>query len=118
MFDGHKVQSIIGKGTFGNVYKAIGPENMVCAIKCVSKEDLPAVELFRHEIHILKGLRQLGGHPNVIQYLGSVESDSHVGLVTDFCDGMELFDFIIQSKSTGEHMVKLIIYQVLQGCCI
>jgi len=48
----------------------------------------------RYEIDILKNL----DHPNIIKFYEVFEDKKHIYLVTEYCDGGELFDEIINRK--------------------
>jgi len=45
----------------------------------------------RYEIEILKNL----DHPNILRLYEVFEDKKHIYLVTEFCDGGELFDEIV-----------------------
>jgi len=53
----------------------------------------------KYEIDILKNL----DHPNIVKLYEIYETKSKIFLVTELCDGCELFDEITSRKSFSEH---------------
>lgn len=65
----------------------------------------------RYEIDILKNL----DHPNILRLYEVFEDNKCIYLVTEFCEGGELFDEIIQRGSFGEQDAAKIIKQLLSA---
>ena len=88
---------MLGKGACGKVRLAIlRANNEERAVKIIDKLTLQEDEHVRLkcEIDILKNLN----HPNIVQLYEIFESKSSLYLVTELCDGCELFDEIIERK--------------------
>lgn len=64
------------------------------AVKIMKKDRITKSEQvrLRYEIEILKNL----DHPNILRLYEVFEDKKHIYLVTEFCDGGELFDEIVQ----------------------
>eukprot|EP00271_Cylindrocystis_brebissonii_P015591 TRINITY_DN38526_c0_g1_i1.p1 TRINITY_DN38526_c0_g1~~TRINITY_DN38526_c0_g1_i1.p1 ORF type:complete len:721 (+),score=111.64 TRINITY_DN38526_c0_g1_i1:112-2274(+) len=96
------LDEVIGRGTFGVVYRCVHLESgLQAAAKVVSKANLLTpvdVEDLRNEIEVLQ---QLAGHPRVLQLLDVFEDEAAVYLVTELCAGGDLLD-ILNFRSQGE----------------
>jgi len=94
-------KNILGKGAFGKVklatLKANGEKRAVKIIDKLSLEDTERVRL-KYEIDILKNLN----HPNIVRLYEIFESKSSIFLVTELCDGCELFDEITKQQHFTE----------------
>ena len=83
----------IGQGAFGQVRKATLRANKeLRAVKIIDKLSMSAEERVRlmYEIDILKNLN----HPNILRLYEVYESKDKINLVTELCDGQELFEAI------------------------
>ena len=63
------------------------------------------------EINILKRLR----HKNIIQLYEIMESDSNLYIVMEYCEGKELFDYIIKKKHLPENEACRFFQQIIDG---
>lgn len=88
----------MGKGTFGKVKLAVHRlTRQQVAIKILDKDKITEtsdIERVSREIHILKRLR----HRHIIQLYEIVESARHLCLVMEYCEGGELFDYIVKKR--------------------
>mmetsp|Transcript_16007 Transcript_16007/g.20244 ORF Transcript_16007/g.20244 Transcript_16007/m.20244 type:complete len:105 (+) Transcript_16007:203-517(+) len=94
----HKV---LGAGAFGQVRKATHKSSgEIRAVKMIDKLVLDEEEQVRlkYEIDILKNLT----HPNIVKLYEVYESKSLIYLVTELCDGCELFDEISKRDHFSE----------------
>ncbi|KAL8903400.1 MAG: hypothetical protein Q9207_003946 [Kuettlingeria erythrocarpa] len=74
----HKSKALLGKGTFGEVHKAVHVRNGdSCAIKILTQRDENLTA--KHRLNEVKILSELS-HPNIIQYYGAFEFDGQVCL--------------------------------------
>lgn len=104
----------LGEGSFGYVRlatnKASGQQR---AIKTVKKstitKDLREREKFVAEIDIMRRL----DHPNIVKLYEFYEDENNYHLVTEYLQGGELFDFIIQSKMLSEPLAATFMLQLL-----
>jgi len=89
----------LGTGAFGvvtkGVHKVTGQER---AIKTVLKKKIKNMDRFKQEVIILQEL----DHPNVLKLYEYFEDEKNVYLVTELCQGGELFDRIIQEEFFSE----------------
>uniref|UniRef100_A0A175YQP2 non-specific serine/threonine protein kinase n=2 Tax=Daucus carota subsp. sativus TaxID=79200 RepID=A0A175YQP2_DAUCS len=106
----------IGRGAHGRVYKALNLENgQFVAVKQVSLENIKDEELknIMNEIDLLKNL----DHKNIVQYLGSSKTESHLHIILEYVENGSLAN-IIKSNNFGplsESLVAVYIAQVLEG---
>lgn len=109
----YKYLKEIGKGTFGSVYLAEDRETQaIRAIKVIQKGKRGSnVQEVKNEIGLLTQL----DHPNIVQIYECYESISSFCIVTEYCAGGELFEFIVRHKQLSESMAARIISQVLSA---
>ena len=104
----------IGAGAFGQVRKATKKATgEVRAVKIIDKlmlDDSEKVRL-RYEIDILKNLV----HPNIVRLFEVYENKGTIYLVTELCDGCELFDEISKKEHFSEAEAALVTKQLLQA---
>ena len=106
--------AVLGKGAFGQVKKATKISNgEPRAVKIIDKlrmDDAERVRL-KYEIDILKNLN----HPNILRLYEVYENNSYIYLVTELCDGCELFDEIAQRRFFSEKEAAHVTKQILQS---
>ena len=87
----HMDSQMLGAGAFGTVKKITDKQTgLVYAVKIIDKlamEPLARTRL-KYEIDILKNLT----HPNIVRLFEIYETGSALFLVTEYCEGTELFD--------------------------
>ena len=104
----------LGYGGFGVVYKCIHKtSNNIRAVKKIPKKLIAQKDpdKMRNEIEILKTL----DHPNIIKTYEFFEDELYFYIVTDICEGGELFDQIAKQMTFNEHTAASIIKQVLSA---
>ncbi|CAD8151667.1 unnamed protein product [Paramecium octaurelia] len=105
----------LGLGTFGLVKLAIHQITQEkVAIKILEKSkiiDVADVERVTREIHILKLIR----HKHVIQLYEIIETKRYIFLVMEFCDGGELFDYIVKHQKLSEIEACKFIQELISG---
>eukprot|EP00850_Spirogloea_muscicola_P009747 SM000055S18281 [mRNA] locus=s55:503995:513174:+ [translate_table: standard] len=106
----------IGKGAYGRVYKGVDLQNGdFVAIKQVSLENIPSEDLasIMQEIDLLKNLN----HRNIVKYLGSFKTKSHLYIILEYVENGSLASIIKPSKfgAFPESLVAIYIAQVLEG---
>ena len=95
--DKYKLDKKLGEGTYGVVVLAESRDTgAITAIKTMSKaksksEDESTVARFNEEVLIL----QESDHPNIVRLYEAYEDEKNFYLVTEYCKGGELFDFIV-----------------------
>ncbi|KAK8706548.1 hypothetical protein V6N13_050109 [Hibiscus sabdariffa] len=106
----------IGKGAYGRVYKGLDLENGdFVAIKQVSLENIGQEDLniIMQEIDLLKILN----HKNIVKYLGSSKTKSHLHIILEYVENGSLANIIKPNKfgPFPESLVAVYISQVLEG---
>ncbi|KAH7331996.1 hypothetical protein KP509_20G062500 [Ceratopteris richardii] len=106
----------IGKGAYGKVYKGLDSENGdFVAIKQVSLENIPPEDLasIMQEIDLLKNLN----HKNIVKYLDSFKTKSHLHIILEYVENGSLASIIKPNKfgAFPESLVAKYIAQVLEG---
>jgi len=108
----YKILSKLGEGSFGMVYLA---QNKYTKEKVAMKEikkankDLLSDGEIRDEIDILKKL----DHPDIVRIIESFNTKESYFLVTEYCEGGELFDQVRNQLS--ETQIAVIFRQLLSG---
>jgi serine/threonine protein kinase len=83
----------IGKGAFGEVYKAQKGITYF-ALKFPGTEN-PNNDALKNEMELMKGLN----HPNIVRYYGyTINDQGHMGIVLDYLDGGSLYDHLHNSN--------------------
>ncbi|PIN06315.1 MEKK [Handroanthus impetiginosus] len=106
----------IGKGAYGRVYKGLDLENGdFVAIKQVSLENIVQEDLniIMQEIDLLKNLN----HKNIVKYLGSLKTKSHLHIILEYVENGSLANIVKPNKfgPFPESLVAVYIAQVLEG---
>ncbi|KAK9117884.1 hypothetical protein Scep_015977 [Stephania cephalantha] len=106
----------IGKGAFGRVYKGLDLVNGdFVAIKQVSLENIAQEDLniIMQEIDLLKNLN----HKNIVKYLGSLKTKTHLHIILEYVENGSLANIIKPNKfgPFPEQLVAFYIAQVLEG---
>ena len=107
-------QTVLGEGAFGKVQMAESKINgEIRAVKIIDKLRLNDEDLIRlkYEIDILKNLN----HPNIVRLYEIYENKCAILLVTELCDGVELFDEISKRRQLTELEAAIVTKQILQA---
>lgn len=110
------IEKKLGEGSYGEVYKVRQKSiNVVRAMKKIirkdkskDKENEKEVE---NEINLLKQI----DHPNVVKIFEFYQTKQAYFIITEFCNGGELFDKIISNGPFTEVYSAYIMYQVLSA---
>ncbi len=95
----------LGSGGYGAVYLAKHKKTGVkVAVKAMQKGRIQDYEAFKNEIAILKSL----DHPNIIKLHETWETERICFLVTEVCEGGELFYHITKQKFLTEQQAATI----------
>lgn len=116
LYDKYMLGDEIGKGAYGRVYKGLDLENGdFVAIKQVSLENISQEDLniIMQEIDLLKNLN----HKNIVKYLGSVKTKTHLHIILEYVENGSLANIIKPNKfgPFPESLVAVYISQVLEG---
>jgi serine/threonine protein kinase len=106
----------IGEGAFAKVKLATHQiTNEKVAIKILDKESLQEDEddfiRVKREIAILKKLR----HRNITQLFELMESERKIYLIMEYCEGKELYDYIILKEKLREEEACRIFQEMIDG---
>jgi len=111
----YALSKTIGEGTFGKVklstHTLTGEK---VAVKILEKDkitDVNDVERVAREIHILKLIR----HPNIIQLYEIIETPKQLYLVMEYCNGGELFEYIVANNRIKEKEACRFFQQIISG---
>lgn len=89
----------LGHGHYGIVRKCKDRKTgEFFAIKTIKKSKVKRIQTLHREIQILKEM----DHPNIIKLVSIHEDKKYLHLITELCEGGELFDRIISKTQTEE----------------
>ncbi|CCE92030.1 serine/threonine protein kinase CDC15 TDEL_0D04460 [Torulaspora delbrueckii] len=108
----YQLKQVIGKGSYGIVYKAINrkTEQMV-AIKEVTYDDDEELTDIMSEIDLLKNLN----HMNIVKYHGFIKKSHNLYIILEYCSRGSLKNVISRGKGIPESKAKVFIKQTLNG---
>ena len=109
------IKKTLGKGTFGKVKLAIYlPRNKKVAIKILEKKRIKEeddIVRLKREFEMLSQFN----HPNVITVSEIFESNEAYFTVMEYCEGGELFNYIVENKYLSEEKSAFFYYQLISG---
>ena len=105
----------LGEGTFGYVRMAVNNQTgEKVAIKILEKKKLLEYEdiiRIQREIKILKKVR----HPNIIHLYSVLQTEENIFIITEYAEGIELFDYIAIKRKIDERTACHIYQQIISG---
>jgi len=108
----YELQREIGSGAYGIVYEAVqkvtGERR---AVKAMNKDQVEDKEALESELTILKQL----DHPNIVKLFEIYEYKNNIYLVTEMCEGGELFYHITKTKHLTEAQAAKIMRQIFSA---
>ncbi|PRW61538.1 MAP3K epsilon kinase 1-like isoform X2 [Chlorella sorokiniana] len=116
LVDKYRLGEELGRGAFGQVYLGLDTRTGEhVAIKQLSLEKIPGESLqgIMGEVELLKNLN----HRNIVKYVGSFKTKSHLYIILEYMENGALSSVIKASKfgPFPESLVAVYIQQVLQG---
>ena len=109
----YKLDKEVGEGAFAKVFRATHNESRdKRAVKVISKNGRDIKELLE-EVETLSKL----AHPNIMQIYAVYDNDDKLYIVSEYCQGGELFDMISKKGSFCEKDAAFIMKQVLSAIC-
>ena len=115
--DNYRIGKKIGESLFGSVRKITHRmTGEVRTVKKIHKSNLQTYEENQNifnEVNILRSI----DHPNVIKLYEFYQDDKNYFLITEYCNGGELFDRIINTGHFSESIVANYIKQILSVAC-
>jgi serine/threonine-protein kinase len=114
----YEVQSVLGKGAMGVVYKAFDPGiERVVAIKTVRKDlvdpDLVEQSMARFKNEAVAAGRLL--HPNIVSVYEYGEDDANAFIVMEFVEGTGLREFLNRGANFDLGQISAMMTQLLQA---
>ena len=115
IIDDYLIKETIGKGTFSTVKlgEHIKTKEKV-AIKILNKEKIKATEdlvRIKREIKILSMM----DHPNIIKTYKISENNKNYYIIMEYCDGGELFNYIVEKEKLDENEASMFFYQLINA---
>ena len=115
MIGKYQLLRTLGEGEFGKVKLAVQHETgKEAAIKLIKKESIEnptrRAKLLR-EISILKAV----DHPYIVKLYVVIETDTHIGIVTEFAPGGEVFEYILAHRYLKERDACRFFCQLISG---
>ena len=109
----YRILDTLGSGHLSRVRKAasIANENFKVAIKSINK--LKINRNLRYLFKEIEILRQTD-HPNIIKFYATYEDEKYIHLVTELCEGDELFDRIQRKGYYTENQATVIFFKILR----
>ena len=112
----YKIKDKISQGGFGVVYLAIHKSSKSKrAIKmiAINSSSSNSINDILREVGILSKMDS----PHIIKIYEVFQSESHLSIVTEFCEGGELYSRIIDSGSFTENLAAKYIHQIASSIC-
>ena len=101
----------LGEGSFGEVFLVQHKQlKLLRALKVIQKFDKPHANA-ADQLELLKKL----DHPNILKIFEYFESKSKWYIITEYFEGKELFDEIIDQNRLSEQISSQILGQVLKA---
>jgi serine/threonine-protein kinase len=97
-FGEYSVDSVLGEGGMGKVYRATGPDGVEVALKLV-KDDYARDETFRRRFSREARIAQTVKHPNVVPVVATGEYEGLPYMAQRFIEGQSLDDKLKQEGS-------------------
>ena len=115
IIDDYVIKETLGKGTFSTVKlgENIKTKQKV-AIKILNKEKIKAKEdliRIKREIKILSMM----DHPNIIKTYKITENEKNYYIIMEYCDGGELFNYIVEKEKLEEDEASMFFYQLINA---
>jgi len=108
----YKVGPQIGAGSFGTVRKCTHIKTgQIRAVKLLQKDSAMKAEIILKELEILRDL----DHPNIVKLYEYYEDSKRYYIVTEFCEGGELFAKIVEAGGMTEQKAAKIMKQILSA---
>ena len=105
----------IGKGTFSRVKLGINKiTGEKAAIKILDKTKIIEKEDLERIIREMKMLSELDNE-HIIKVFQIYENDNHYLIIMEYCEGGELFNYIVERQRLTENEASFFYYQLIEG---
>lgn len=113
--ENYEIQECVGKGTFGDVYKAISlKDRQLVAVKVINLDSTTEdINDLIQEIQFLSRLRT----QYITKYLETFSHGTSMWIVMEYCGGGSCADLLKCHKKLSEEVTAYIIRDVLRGLC-
>ena len=109
------IKETIGKGTFSRVKLGIHMKTgKKVAIKILDKSKIVEKEDLERIIREMEILSEMS-HPNIIKVYQIFENPQNYYIIMEYCEGGELFNYIVQKQRLEEDEAALFYYQLING---
>lgn len=109
--------TVLGEGTYSLVNKCTkkqgvpGATKQAFAVKTIQRRHMRRPNQFDNEFTLMRLL----DHPNVLRMIESFEDEEALYLITELCEGGELFDNIVDRGPAPERSAAIILSQLLRA---
>ncbi|KAA6373300.1 MAG: putative Serine/threonine-protein kinase [Streblomastix strix] len=110
----YEIQELAGRGTFGEVFRAVEKETKeLRALKVVKIEDLQGIQDITNEISIMEKVK----HPNVVRYYETMALDENKILIAmELCEAGSLYNLYEKTKiPLDEQQISFVMREALKG---
>ena len=109
------IKKTIGKGTFSKVKLGIHKETkQKVAIKILEKSAIVEKDDLERIIREMTILNQID-HINVIKVYDIYESEDNYLIIMEYCEGGELFNYIVKNQKLSDEETAFFFYQIING---
>ena len=109
----YRIFKLIGNGAFSVV--KLGYDmftNQPVAVKIIEKSSISDKLPLDHILKVNEILKSLD-HPGIIKFIDFLEDETAYYVITEYCEGGELFDFIISRNRVEEPLAKRLFKQIV-----
>ncbi|KAJ3000636.1 hypothetical protein HDV02_004321 [Globomyces sp. JEL0801] len=114
-FGPYRLGKTIGQGEFAKVKLAYRiSDDFEVAIKFIKKQKVETVtkrQRVAREINILQSVH----HPNLLNLMEVIETETYIGMIMEYASGGELFEYILSRQHLGEKESKRLFSQLIAG---
>ena len=114
-FEKYEILTNLGEGSYGKVYKVkLKNSDIYRAMKVIKiryKYNTQETEKIKKEIQILRQL----DHPNIIKVFEFYNTNQNFYIISELCNGGELFDKIVKLKKLNEKVAAYVMKQILSA---
>ena len=115
----YKIVEEIGEGGFSKVYKVLNKEdNKFYALKVIKNQMKESLSIFENEWINLSKL----DNKNIVKYYGSKNDEKKLYILMEYCDGLNLEEFLEEHKKPNEENKVILIkentlYNIIKQIC-